>query len=74
MHMLHVEVSLPRSPLRLGFGKMPGPEDEVQHSVSQEDAGRFLGVQLPKRLLLLPPDGPGCFTCSHGLEKKKKVY
>lgn len=72
--MLHVKVSLPRSPLRLGFGKMPGPEDEVQHSVSQEeDAGRFLGAQLPKRLLLLPPDGPSCFTCSHGLEKKQSI-
>lgn len=74
MHMLHVEVSVPRSPLRLGFGKMPGPEDEVQHSVShEEDAGRFLGVQLPKRLLLLPPNGPDCFTCSHGLEKKQSI-
>lgn len=53
--MLHVKVSEPRSPMRLGFGKTPGLEDEVQNAVSQEeDAGRFL----PKRLLLLPPDGP----------------
>lgn len=43
-------------------------------TVSQEeDAVRFLGEQLPKRLLLLPPNGPGCFTCSHGLEKKQSI-
>lgn len=58
MRMLHVKVSPPRSPMRLGFGKKPGPEDEAQNSVSQEDAGRFLGAQLAKRLVLLPPDGP----------------
>lgn len=56
--MLHVKVSPPRSPMRPGFGKKPGPEDEVQTTVSQEHTARLLGAQFAKRLMLLPSDGP----------------
>lgn len=61
MHMLHVKVSLPRSPLRLGFGKMPGPEDEVQHcqsgggccKVSGRAASQAFAAAAPRRPWLL---------------------